>query len=87
MEAVALAAATYYLTYVLTRSNGPLGVFYRLRRYKWLPLHCTPCTAFWAAIAVFALWNLKLEPAIYVLALAGVTTFTDDIRQTLLILE
>lgn len=84
MDFLVLALATYYLVIALTRTDGPWGAFYKLRRYQWLPLHCTTCTAFWMAIATCLLSFAGEHFLLTILAVAGIVTLIEDIRLTLL---
>jgi hypothetical protein len=66
MVTIGLVISTYIVTLTLTESDGPWGIFVRLRMWSKLKvLSCFMCTAYWVA-AIFAL-------------LYGVGIITDDI--------
>ena len=54
MDLAALTLGTYAITLVLTQSEGPYGLFYKLRTIKQIDnfglLNCYLCTAFWIAL-------------------------------------
>lgn len=68
-DLVILAAAALYAAYAVAWSYGPFHIFERLRRgNSW----CTFCAAFWAAVAVYAIWWTPAQPIVHILAIAGV---------------
>jgi len=54
MEALALVLGTYAVTLALTASEGPWGLFYKLRAIKRVQdfgvLECFLCTSFWVSL-------------------------------------
>lgn len=52
MATIALILATTALTWALLDSNGPFGVFYKLRQRIDM-LECFLCTSFWVSIALW----------------------------------
>lgn len=74
MGQLELILATYYIVAAITLTDGPFGVFWKLRQKEALPLHCAICLAPWAACAVL-LASIYLPPVILtVLAIAGAVT-------------
>lgn len=69
----------YYLTTVLTSSEGFLGIFYRLRKLKYLSaLKCFLCASLYvSAIVALLLANNVEEFVVYTLAGAGGATALD----------
>lgn len=71
-----LLLAVGYLVHVVTREQGPLNLFERLRQ---LPLtvgdmlSCPICAAFWLSLLV-VFFDIYLTPLVKVLALAGFIT-------------
>lgn len=56
MEPITLILATYAVTLVFVKSEGPFGSLYRLRQNEKVDnfglLNCFMCTAFWIALIV-----------------------------------
>lgn len=79
MELITATIATYALTLVLTSSDGPWGIFARLRAVKGLgALKCFLCTSVWAGaiLAIYPATSLLGWP-LYTLALAGGAVLLD----------
>lgn len=75
MELLAILA-TYYTTLVLVDTDGPWGMFYRLRRQAYLnALHCFVCTSIYIG-ALFALVtsHSALEWLVMAIGYAGAAT-------------
>jgi len=79
MEALVLIFGTYAITLALTESQGPWGLFYKLRKNKHVDsfglLNCHICTALWVAMAL----GLILGHVELVLLAWGVSTLIDKI--------
>lgn len=61
MTEISLILATIALTYALTDSEGPWGIFayMRKRSARFGLLQCFTCTSFWASLAL--VWAFKPE--------------------------
>lgn len=74
---IVIALATWYVSYVVTKSDGAFGMFKRLRSS--FPLGglttCIVCLSLWAAMALIVVWNggEVLRFFVYALALAGLS--------------
>lgn len=73
LDLLTLALATLYLSYALTKTHGPFGVFSAIRQRASLGglTSCIVCAAFWLALAFYALWLTPLKPIVEVFAVAG----------------
>jgi uncharacterized protein DUF1360 len=71
--------ATYSITLVLTSSDGPLGIFARLRKHL-TALQCFLCTSVWVG-ALIALYtsNSPAEWLIFTFGLSGGAVFINYI--------
>ena len=81
MEALVLSAfGVYGVTAILTMSDGPFGIFYKLRYVKGFGgLHCFMCTSVYvaAAIALMSASSL-LDWVMYTLGFSGVAIFAHN---------
>lgn len=74
-----LSAATWRLSYMVTREAGPLNVFAQLRAaYPALGdggvgdvLGCQYCASVWCGFLVVALWFSPFRSVVYALAASG----------------
>lgn len=68
-----LAAATWYIAHIITRSDGPYGVFRKFRQA--MPLGglttCIHCAAIWVAVALWILWQTPIAAVVLPFAIAG----------------
>lgn len=68
-----LAAATWYIAHIVTRSDGPYGVFRWLR--KEFPLGglttCIHCAAIWVAVGLWVLWQTPIAALVLPFSIAG----------------
>lgn len=71
LDLVLLALAVLYGSHVITRLDGPFGLFARMRaRWPHGPLHCRYCVGFWLAVGLF-FSHLVLPGLTWVLAAVG----------------
>jgi hypothetical protein len=73
LDILILALATWYVAHVLTRTDGPYGVFRNLR--KAMPmggmLTCMTCAAIWIAVAWWVIWQTPIAALAYPFTIAG----------------
>lgn len=76
MDALAISFSTFYLSYVMSRTDGPSNIFKRLRGTRVIGpvVACFYCAAFWVALALYAAM-LIAPPVVYVFAAAGAASF------------
>lgn len=77
-EFALIGLATFYVTYAVTRSNGPFNVFQGVRDK--LPhgglLSCHTCLALWVALLLHVCVYRTLDPVAW-LAIAGASEVID----------
>lgn len=68
-----LALATWRLSYLLVREDGPYNITKRLRALFSLGglLDCIYCVSVWAALLMYGLLPTPAAPVVYVLAISG----------------
>lgn len=79
MEYVELILVTYYVVVALTRTDGPRGVFYRLRQHQSLPFYCAVCLAPYAAVTALLVAVYAPDWITTVLAVAGAVVALHDL--------
>ena len=83
MELIQLILATYYLTSVLHRTDGPRGILYKLRTYESLPFYCAICLSIYISI-VAVLFLFYFDVGLLVLAAAGGAVILNDLKERIL---
>lgn len=81
MDFLILVFATYCVTHLLVNLDGPMGIFFKLRRVTWLgALHCFTCTTLYVS-ALMALYiaHTPLEWIIYTLGIVGGAIITNEL--------
>ncbi len=77
LDLLVLALATLYLSYALTKTHGPFGMFETIRLK--LPLGglttCLVCAAPWISGGMYLLLLTPLKPLVYILSAAGLAVF------------
>lgn len=72
-DLIILAAATFYVAYCVSSTDGPLDVFKRVRVY--LPLggltKCIICLSVWIAALLWSIMQTPLSSIVYILAISG----------------
>lgn len=77
LDLLTLAFATFYVAEVVTRQDGPFRIFDRVRqRFTSSLFSCAVCFSVWAAIGVWAMYQVRPEPVV-MLAMAGAAVFVD----------
>lgn len=89
MELFITIFATYLITIMLVETEGPLGIFYRLRNIKPIKsygvLNCVLCTSVHvAALTALYLTTNPLDYVMTVLAIAGAVTAVDKVVEEVL---
>ena len=76
-DAVMVALATFYASYVLTNTKGPFDAFLRLRERFPMGglLTCIYCVALWLALAFYGLSLTPLSWLVTVFGAAGAGMF------------
>lgn len=73
LDLLTLALATLYLSYALTKTDGPFHLFATIRQR--LPLgglsKCIVCAAPWIAVVFYGLLSTPLQAIVEVFAVAG----------------
>lgn len=76
LDLLVLALATLYLSFALTKSDGPFKVFEKFRAR--LPLggltSCIVCAAFWIGLLFVWIWTTPLQMVVVIFAVAGAAT-------------
>jgi hypothetical protein len=72
-DILVLAVATWYIAHVITRTDGPYGVFRKLR--KEMPmgglLTCITCASIWVALIFWIVWQTPIGAVVYPFTIAG----------------
>lgn len=72
LELIIMSCAVWYVSFILTQSDGPLGVFKGVREQPQLAiLKCIYCTSFWIAIAFYLMLYNELEQVVHIFAICG----------------
>jgi hypothetical protein len=77
LDFILLACGTWYVSYVLTRLDGPMKIFLWLRdkRIGWGVTRCIFCTSFWVAIGLYALLYYEITEPVHVVGAVGASHF------------
>lgn len=59
-EIIIMTIATFGISALISNYDAPFGLFRNLREVKWLPFHCTVCTACWMAMPITALSGIGI---------------------------
>ena len=73
LDYIVIALATFYLSYVLTITEGPWKSLVKLR--YWLPMggmfECIYCAALWIGVGCYLLYNTPLQPVVSICGVVG----------------
>ena len=71
LDLIIMAIATWRLSHMLTKEEGPYGVFLIARKKLGGALNCIYCLSVWVGMFCTALWYFNLMLIIYPLAISG----------------
>jgi uncharacterized membrane protein YccC len=84
MNLIAITLATFFIAYAFVETDGPWGVFYRLRKFG-KPFDCFMCMSLWVSfcLAFLPLYSNLTESFISILAAAGGAVLLKRVSDTL----